>query len=188
MPLEVTHDNILIKRDPFEERSAGGLFLATANQQGLAPNDPRRKNPVATVIEVGPGALTDDGNLKPVCCAKGDRILVSVFGGDPIRYRGEDYEMIKDEHVKARIVQDEGWVEFSMNHNGTVKAIKGGDDWYDYVEARSGAVGIPRAEMLIQLLESRANEWATEFGHAEHHTGVTLKTFASNNSLDLEIK
>jgi len=181
MPLELTHDNILIKRDPFEERSAGGLFMATS--KNMRGGDARNKNPVATVLEVGPGV---DG--KAVSCNKGDRILVSVFGGDPMRYRGEDYEMIKDEHVKAVIVRDEGWVDFSVNHNGTVKPIRGGDDWYDYVEARAAAVGIPKSEMLLQILSAQEGVSDGEFGHSDAHQGVTLNEFASEKKLNLEVK
>ena len=87
------HDHILMRKQPHEERSAGGLFLpapapnsADARTHGGA--SPRLKWCKAEVLAVGPGVWRD-GKLIPPSVKPGDRVLVQALGGVVIEINGE---------------------------------------------------------------------------------------------------
>lgn len=69
--VEPIRDMVLIRLQKQEEtRTAGGIFV---------PQTAKRKCQLAEVLAVGPGKLTDQGQLLPVNVAAGDVVIVQDY-------------------------------------------------------------------------------------------------------------
>ena len=87
------HDHILMRKEPHEERTKGGLFIPEpirprADQRQGGAESPRLKWCKAEVLAVGPGVWRD-GKLIPPSVKPGDRVLVQAFGGVNIEINEE---------------------------------------------------------------------------------------------------
>ena len=80
MTLKPLSDNVLIKGFE-EEKTAGGLILATATKE---------KPIVSLVVAVGPG--TKD---EPMTVKAGDKIIVGKYAGTEVKLDGEEYSIVK---------------------------------------------------------------------------------------------
>ncbi len=81
---------VLIKRIEAEEKTSGGLFL---------PDTAKEKPQEAEVISVGTGGRDDQGKLIPFTVKKGDRVLISKYGGTEIKLDGADYLIISESDI-----------------------------------------------------------------------------------------
>ena len=97
MTLEPLCDNILAEFVPMEEKTQGGLYIPTTNQE--RPN-------MAIVIKVGPGRLLMSGEIKPLTVKPGDKIMLAGYGGREKKFEGKFYIFLKEEEILA-IVKDE---------------------------------------------------------------------------------
>ncbi|MBR2779302.1 MAG: co-chaperone GroES [Firmicutes bacterium] len=79
--------NVLIKRVEAEEKTKGGIILASSAKE--APQ-------IAEVLEVGPG--TDE--IK-VDVKKGERVIFKRYGGTEIEYQGEEYIILAYNDILA---------------------------------------------------------------------------------------
>lgn len=55
------------------------------------------------MIAVGPGAPDKDGKLIPTNVQAGDRVLLPGWGGNPIKVGEEEYLLLKDSEILAKI-------------------------------------------------------------------------------------
>jgi chaperonin GroES len=55
----------------------------------------------SVVVAVGTGKTGDDGKRVPVEVKKGDRVLVSKYGGTEIKVDGKDYRIFNGDDVLA---------------------------------------------------------------------------------------
>ena len=74
-------DNIVIKRLEAEEKTQGGIILASSAKE--VPQ-------VAEVIAVGPG-LEGDEEIK---IYGGEKVIFKKYGGTEIEYNGEEYIIV----------------------------------------------------------------------------------------------
>lgn len=81
---------VLIKRIEAEEKTSGGLFL---------PDTAKEKPQEAEVISIGTGGRDDQGKEIPFTVKKGDRVLISKYGGTEIKLDGEDYLIISESDI-----------------------------------------------------------------------------------------
>ena len=86
-------DRVLIKMKESEETTKSGIILASAAQE---------KPQIAEVIEVGPGRLVD-GKREEMDVIKGDKVVVSKYGGTEVKYEGEEYIILREEDILAII-------------------------------------------------------------------------------------
>ena len=86
MTLKPLSDNVLLKGVE-EEKTAGGLILATANKE---------KPVVSAVVAVGPG--TKD---EPMTVKVGDKVVVGKYAGTEIKLDGETYSIVKVSDILA---------------------------------------------------------------------------------------
>lgn len=87
--LEPLNDRILVQKDKPEDVSKGGIILPHTAQQ--ATNK-------ATVINVP----VEDGDGE--CPLKsGDRVIIAMYGGTEIKVDDEDYMLISQVDILARI-------------------------------------------------------------------------------------
>ncbi len=73
MSLQPLFDKVLIKRDDAgDQMTAGGLYL---------PDTAKAKPNTGTVVAVGPGKFTEQGELLPMMVKTGDKVLFAEYGG-----------------------------------------------------------------------------------------------------------
>lgn len=90
MKFRPLHDRILVKRIEAEEKTKGGIII---------PETGKEKPGEAKVIAVGPGRIKDDGKRIGMDIKKGDRILISKWGGNEIKLDGEEHLILKEDEV-----------------------------------------------------------------------------------------
>jgi chaperonin GroES len=94
MSIRPLYDNVLVKRADAEERTSGGLFLPSAAQE---------KQVYGFVKAVGKGKLLKDGSVREPMVAVGDKVLLAKWGGNEIKFEGEDYLILKESELLAVI-------------------------------------------------------------------------------------
>lgn len=93
--LTLIWDRLLIKPDPIEEKTSGGLFI---------PDQAKQKPQTALVMACGTGRTNEQTGIKnPMQCKVGDRVLYSTEEGYPVELDGEKYLMINDCEIWAVI-------------------------------------------------------------------------------------
>ncbi len=84
---------VLIKMKEGEETTKSGIILSGGAQE---------KPQIAEVIEVGPGDIVD-GKQEEMKVKKGDNIIVSEYSGTKIKYEGEDYIIVRQDDILAKV-------------------------------------------------------------------------------------
>lgn len=93
--------NIVVRMDPVEEKTAGGLYLpqTKTDRDELSADE-------GTIVAVSPHAFSyadwPEGSRIP---GPGDRILMAQFDGRIWKRGGQTYRLIKDKSVIAVIEQ-----------------------------------------------------------------------------------
>ncbi len=85
MGLRPLGDRIVVRREPAEETTAGGIVLPDT-----AKNKPQR----GTVLAVGPGKLKKDGTRAPMQLKAGDRVLFTSWAGDEFKDRQKNEDIL----------------------------------------------------------------------------------------------
>ncbi|MFN8506094.1 MAG: co-chaperone GroES [Dehalococcoidia bacterium] len=88
-------DRIVITPLKQEEVTASGLVI---------PDTAKEKPQQGEVVAVGPGRLDDDGKRVPLDVAVGDRILYAKYTGTEIKLDGDDYIVLNDKDILAKLV------------------------------------------------------------------------------------
>ena len=85
-------DRVVI--EPLEETKEmrGGLYI---------PDTAKEKPMQGTVVAVGPGRRTDQGELIEVELKKGDRILYGKYSGTEVTVDGNEYLIVRESDVLA---------------------------------------------------------------------------------------
>ena len=84
-------DRILV--EPIEEKEQkGGIII---------PDTAKEKPMESMVVAVGTGKTGDDGKKIFLEVKKGDRVLVSKYGGTEIKVDGKDYRIFNGDDVLA---------------------------------------------------------------------------------------
>ena len=73
-----------------EQMSAGGIYI---------PDTAKEKPQEGTVVAVGPGRLTDDGNRVPMDVAVGDTVVYSKYAGTEYKEGEVEYLVLRDEDI-----------------------------------------------------------------------------------------
>lgn len=85
-------DRLLVKPLNAEEKTKGGIIL---------PDTAQEKPQQGKVVAVGKGKLLDDGKIKELEVKVGDTILYGKYGGTEIKYKDEDFLIIKESEILA---------------------------------------------------------------------------------------
>lgn len=88
-PLE---NRVLLRVKQEEEKSIGGIVLASAAQE---------KPQTAEVVAVGPGKTTNHGILIAPTVKVGDTVIFEKFAGRSIKVDGEELLIIKESDLLA---------------------------------------------------------------------------------------
>ena len=88
-------DRIVITPLKQDEVTASGLVI---------PDTAKEKPQQGEVVAVGPGRLDDDGKRVPIDVVVGDRILYAKYTGTDIKLDGDDYIVLNDKDILAKLV------------------------------------------------------------------------------------
>ena len=89
-------DRILV--EPVEEKENKGKKGVI-----IIPDIAKEKSMESLVVAVGTGKTDDDGRKVPFEVKKGDRVLVSRYGGTEIKLDGKDYKILNGDDILAVI-------------------------------------------------------------------------------------
>jgi len=89
-------DRILV--EPLEEKEAKGK-----KGRIIIPDTAKEKPMESRVVALGTGKTGDDGKKVPFEVRKGDRVLVSKYGGTEIKLGGKDYKILNHDDILAVI-------------------------------------------------------------------------------------
>jgi chaperonin GroES len=83
-------DRVLVQ--PIEEKEVkkGGIII---------PDTAKEKPQEAKVIALGTGKLDDDGKKIAFTVKKGDKVLISKYGGTEVKVDGESYLIMREDDI-----------------------------------------------------------------------------------------
>jgi len=96
MKVRPLHDKVLIELVNAEEKTKGGIII---------PETAKEQPQEGKVIAVGTGIILPDGTIKPLDVKKGDKILFSKYGVQPITVEGEEYLIVSEEAILAVVTK-----------------------------------------------------------------------------------
>ena len=85
-------DRILVEAAEEKETKKGGIII---------PDSAKEKPMESIVIALGTGKTDDNGKKVPFEVKKGDRVLVSKYGGTEIKLDGKEYRMFNGDDILA---------------------------------------------------------------------------------------
>ncbi|MCI8620436.1 MAG: co-chaperone GroES [Clostridia bacterium] len=86
-------DNVLIKMCESEDTTKSGIILSASSKE---------KPQVAEVIAVGPGGKVD-GETVEMYVKEKEKVIVSKYSGTEIKYEGEEYIIVKQSDILAKV-------------------------------------------------------------------------------------
>ena len=93
MKVKPLGDKILVKRAEAETKTASGIYL---------PDTAAEKPQQAEVIEVGEGKVSEKtGNRVAPSVRKGDKVLLSKWGGTEIKLDGKEMLIVTEDDILA---------------------------------------------------------------------------------------
>ncbi len=85
-------DRVVVEALEETEEMRGGLYI---------PDTAKEKPQQGTVIAVGPGRISDEGERLPMEVKAGDRVLYGKYAGTEVTVDGHEYLIIKEGDVLA---------------------------------------------------------------------------------------
>ena len=87
-------DRVLVEPAEEKETKKGGIII---------PDTAKEKPTEGIVVALGTGKTDDDGKKIPFEVKKGDRVLVSKYGGTEIKLDGKEYKILNSDDILAVI-------------------------------------------------------------------------------------
>src|SRR5881394_988244 len=97
MNLKPLGDRLIVEVLEEEETTTSGIVL---------PDTAKEKPQRGRVLAVGPGSRDDNGKFVPMDLAEGDEIVFSKYGGTEIRVGTDDYLILRESDVLAKVTGD----------------------------------------------------------------------------------
>jgi chaperonin GroES len=97
MNLKPLGDRLIVEVLEEEETTASGIVL---------PDTAKEKPQRGRVLAVGPGPRDEDGEYITMDLEDGDEIVFSKYGGTEIRIGNDDYLILRESDVLAKVVGD----------------------------------------------------------------------------------
>jgi chaperonin GroES len=87
-------DRILVEPAEEKEVKKGGIII---------PDTAKEKPTEGVVVALGTGKTDDNGKKLPFEVKKGDRVLVSKYGGTELKLDGKEYRIFSSDDILAVI-------------------------------------------------------------------------------------
>lgn len=88
-------DKVLVQVDSGEEKTAGGLIVASKAKE----NEPV----MGTVIARGPGGVINGKEVK-MCVEQGEKVVLNKYAGTNISFGGKEHKIVSQQDILARII------------------------------------------------------------------------------------
>ena len=85
-------DRVLLKAETEEEKTVGGIVLAS---------NVKEKPTTGEVLAVGAGRTLDNGEKLAPVVKEGDRVLFDKYAGNEVEYDGEKYLVVHEKDLVA---------------------------------------------------------------------------------------
>lgn len=85
-------DRVLVKAVDETEVKKGGIII---------PDSAKEKPQEAKVIALGTGKIDDKGEKVAFQVKKGDKVLISKYGGTEVKYDGDTYQLLREDDILA---------------------------------------------------------------------------------------
>ena len=85
-------DRVLVEAVEEKEVKKGGIII---------PDSAKEKPTESVVVALGTGKVDEKGNKVPFEVKKGDRVLVSKYGGTEIKLDGKEYKILSSDDILA---------------------------------------------------------------------------------------
>jgi chaperonin GroES len=95
MDLKPLGDRLIVEALEEEETTSSGIVL---------PDTAKEKPQRGRVLAVGPGPRDEDGEYIKMELEEGDEIIFSKYGGTEIKLGTEDYLILRESDVLAKVV------------------------------------------------------------------------------------
>ncbi len=83
-------DRVLVKPLEAQETKKGGIIIPDAHKE---------KPQEGEVVALGTGKRDDDGKVIAFTVKKGDKVLISKYGGTEIKIEGESYLIMREDDI-----------------------------------------------------------------------------------------
>lgn len=94
MKLRPLHDRVVIKRLEEERTSPGGIVI---------PDTAAEKPIRGEVVAIGNGKQLDNGEVRPLDVAVGDKVLFGKFAGTEVKIGDDELLVMREDDVMAVI-------------------------------------------------------------------------------------
>ena len=95
MDLQPLGDRLIVEVIEEEEKTTSGIVL---------PDTAKEKPQRGRVLAVGPGPRDEDGEYIKMDVEEGDEIIFSKYGGTEIKIGTDDYLILRESDVLAKVV------------------------------------------------------------------------------------
>ncbi len=92
MKLNPLSDRVVVKPKAAEEKTASGIIL---------PDTAKEKPQIGEVVAVGPGKVSDSGQLVKMTVKKGDKVLYGKYSGSEVD--GGDLLIMRESDILATL-------------------------------------------------------------------------------------
>ena len=92
MKVKPLADRVIVRAAEAEEMSKGGIIL---------PDTAKEKPQQGEVLAVGPGKVSENGNLVKMTLKTGDKVLYGKYSGTEISVDGEDVLIMRENDILA---------------------------------------------------------------------------------------
>lgn len=92
MNLRPLEDRVIVKVKEEAEQIQGGIVL---------PESAQKKPQEGTILSVGPGKTTDDGNVVPVDVKVGDIVIFAKYGGTEVKLGDDEVLILRADDILA---------------------------------------------------------------------------------------
>ena len=92
MKLNPLSDRVVVRPQAAEEKTASGIIL---------PDTAKEKPQIGEVVAVGPGKVSDSGQLVKMTVKKGDKVLYGKYSGSEID--GGDLLIMRESDILATL-------------------------------------------------------------------------------------
>jgi chaperonin GroES len=92
MSIQPLGDRVLVQEIEVKEVSVGGIIL---------PDSAKEKPQEATVVTLGTGGIDANGKEITFHVAAGDTVIVSQYGGTPVKSDGQEYKILNQNDILA---------------------------------------------------------------------------------------
>ena len=90
MKIRPLHDRVVVKRVEEETKTAGGIVL---------PGSAAEKPSQGEVLAVGPGRVTDNGEVRPLDVKAGDKVIFGQYAGSTVKIDGQELLIMAESEI-----------------------------------------------------------------------------------------